>query len=309
MRRVDAHVHLVPEQYRSVLEQRAVTSLMPPVWSEELMDGFMDRHGIDAAVLSLAPPGVSFGDPGLARELARIVNERIATLASATPERFAGLAVLPLPDVDQTLAEIAYAYDVLGLDGVILPSNVDGIYLGADALAPVLDELDRREAYVLLHPSSPPGPPALPQYPVWLHEFPFDTTRAVIDLIYSGTLERCRRLRIQVAHLGGVTPFLVHRIASLQAREPHLAERAPAGAAAYLRGLFYDTGLSNHADVVTQTASLVGEQRIVFGTDWPYAALPDGGDPAPDLAGLGQSERIRLTAHHVAALVPRFAAS
>jgi 6-methylsalicylate decarboxylase len=153
-----------------------------------------------------------------------------------------------------------------------------------------------------------PGPPPLPQHPVWLYEFPFDTTRAIANLIYSGTLERCPRIRLQVSHLGGTAPFLAHRLASLEAREPARATGAPAGALAYLRRLYYDTGLSNHALAVRPALDLAGAGRIVFGTDWPYADLPAEGDPAPDLDGLADEVRARIDAANAAALVPRLAA-
>src|SRR5205823_11839696 len=132
---------------------------------------------IDAAVMSLGPPGVWFGDAGMAAELARISNEATAELVRAAPQQFAGLAALPLPDVDASLAELTHALDVLELDGVALLSNVDGIYAGDPRIEPVWTELDRRGAYVFLHPAVPPAPPALPEHPVWLYEFPFDTTR------------------------------------------------------------------------------------------------------------------------------------
>src|SRR3954453_375895 len=104
-----------------------------PPWSAEALDGLMDRHDIDAAVISLSPPGVFFGDQGLADELARLVNQRTAGHVPAGPDRSAALAVLPLPDVDRALAEVAYALDELQLDGVTLLSNVGGTYLGHPA--------------------------------------------------------------------------------------------------------------------------------------------------------------------------------
>lgn len=305
MRRVDAHVHLVPEGYRSELEARGLLPSPLPAWSEEVLDAFLTRHAIDAAVLSLAPPGVWFGDRGLARALAREVNERTAGLVAASPTRFAGLAVLPLPDVGDALAELSHALDVLHLDGVVLLSNVDGRYPGDPTWAPLMDELHRRGAYVLLHPTAPPGAVPLPRYPIWLHEFPFDTTRAVIDLIWSGTLARCPGIRLQVPHLGGTAPFLAHRIASLAAREPEAAAAAPEGALAHLHRLFYDTGLSNHADVVRATTAVAPLEQVVFGTDWPYAALPADGDPAPGLEPLGVAARAALEGRNIAALVPR----
>jgi predicted TIM-barrel fold metal-dependent hydrolase len=305
--RIDAHVHILPPDYRAELERRSLLPPGIPPWSPELVDGLMARHDIDAAVLSLAPPGVFFGDQGLADELARLVNEHTAEFVAAAPERFGGLAVLPLPDVDAALAELRHALDVLRLDGVALLSNLGGAYLGDPAWDPLFDELDRRGAYVFLHPTMPPHPLPLPQHPVWLYEFPFDTTRAVVNLIYSGTLERCPRMRLQVAHLGGTAPFLAHRIASLAAREPERASRAPAGALAQLRRLYYDTGLSNNAVALAATLEVADIGQVVFGTDWPYADLPPTGDPAPGLANLADADRARIDAANIAALVPRLA--
>ncbi len=302
--RVDTHVHLVPDSYRAVVEERSLSPMPLPPWSREVTEEFMHRHQIDAAVMSLAPPGVWFGDAGLAAELARAVNEATAALVRAAPQRFAGLAVLPLPDVDTSLAELSHALDVLHLDGVAVLSNVEGIYPGDERLEPVWTELDRRGAYVLLHPAAPVPAPALPHHPIWLYEFPFDTTRALANLIWSGTLERASGLRLQVAHLGGAAPFLAHRIDSLGAREPDKATAAPSGALAALARCWYDTGLSNHASAVTATASVVPIDRIVFGTDWPYAALPSSGDPAPELEVLGH-DRARVDAGNAGTLVPR----
>jgi 6-methylsalicylate decarboxylase len=300
--RIDTHVHLVPDGYRALVEQRSPLPLPP--WSRAMTEEFMDRYDIDAAVISLGPPGVWFGDATLAAELARIANEATAELVRAAPRRFAGLAVLPLPDVDAALAELNHVLDVLPLDGVALMSNVDGIYPGDERFDPVWTELDRRGAYVFLHPAAPSSAPALPQHPVWLYEFPFDTTRALANLIYSGTLERASGLRLQVAHLGGTAPFLAHRIASLAAREPDQAAAAPSGALAALARCWFDTGLSNHASTVQATASLIPLEKIVFGTDWPYAALPASADPAPELDALGD-RRALVDSVNAAALVPR----
>jgi predicted TIM-barrel fold metal-dependent hydrolase len=271
----------------------------------ELMDAFLRRHEIDAAVLSLSPPGVFFGDQGLATELARMVNERTAELVGSDPRRFAGLAFLPLPDVDAAVAELRHALDVLRLDGVALLSNVAGIYPGAPEWAPLFDELNERKAYVLLHPTAPATPMPALAYPVWLYEFPFDTTRALTHLIYSGTLERCPEIRLQVAHLGGTAPFLARRLGSLAAREPAAAADAPAGAGRYLAGLYYDTGLSNDPAAIAATQAVVPAERVVFGTDWPYADLPERGDPAPALDALGAAGRAAVEGRHAAALVPR----
>lgn len=305
MNRVDAHAHLIPEAYRAALERRGFVDYPLPAATHEGLLAAMERYGIDASVVSLSPPGVWFGDPGLARELARLVNEETAALVRARPDRFAGLATLPLLDVEAAVAEIGYALDELGLDGVALLSNVGGTYLGDAAFDPVFDELERRGAYVFVHPTAAPTPSPLPGVPVWVQEFPFDTTRAVVNLIYSGTLERCPSIRLQLAHMGGAASFLAHRIAELAEREPAAAVAAPAGAVGYLRRLYYDTGLANNPVALAAVRELAGIERVVFGTDWPYGVLPEGRDPAPAL-GLAGRERAAVDAANVAPLVPRF---
>jgi 6-methylsalicylate decarboxylase len=300
--RIDAHAHVHPPAYREALGPLP----LPPTTLDAYRTA-MERHAIDAAVISVGPPGAFIGDAADPRALARIANDGIAEVVGAEPERFAGLATLPLPDVDAALAELARAYDELALDGIMLLSNVAGTYLGDPALEPLLAALDERAAYVFVHPGFPPH--ALPLgHPVWLYEFTFETVRATANLIYSGALERHRQIRWQLSHLGGAVPFLAHRLASLAEREPGLATAAPEGALAYLRRLYYDTGLANNAPAMAATREITEPDHVVFGTDWPYAALPpDGGDPAPGLEGLSPDERAAVEGGNIAALVPRLA--
>jgi predicted TIM-barrel fold metal-dependent hydrolase len=306
MTRIDTHAHTVPAPYLAELRRigREPVGQLPPATVAVLSES-MERRAIDAAVVSLSPPGVWFdGDAGLARELSRMVNEEHARMVGAQPARFAALATLPIPDVDGSLAEIAYALDELGLDGVALHSNVDGVYPGDPALAPIFAELDRRGAYAFLHPNFSPVPGPRPDVPPWVVEFPFETTRALVDLIYTGTLEQYPNIRLQVAHLGGAAPFLADRIASWAGREPARAAAAPAGAAAYLKRLFYDTGLANNTVALASVRELAGLDRVVFGTDWPF--LPEAEDV--DLtAGLDLDAATLARVEHtnVAALVPR----
>ncbi len=303
MPRIDTHAHVLPAPYIDGLPAELKAAHNPiPV---ERLDEVMRRYAIDAAVISTGPPGVFFGDAGRARELARTVNEELAAVVKQAPQRFAALASLPLPDVDAALEETAHALDVLRLDGVMLVTQVAGIYLGDPLLEPLMTELDRRGVYVFVHPTFPPNSQPLPSHPIWLYEFPFETTRAITNLIYSGVFERHPRIRWQFAHLGGTAPFIAHRIASLADREPQLAASAPAGALAYLSQQYYDTGLNNHRVAVEATVQVSSFEHVVFGTDWPYLALPDGADIAPGLSYLEPERRALLEGEHARALVPR----
>lgn len=301
--RIDTHAHVHPPAYREALGDVP----LPPMTLAAFQEA-MERHEIDAAILSTGPPGAFLGSAADGRDLARRANEGLAEIVSAQPRRFAAVGTLPLPDVDAALEELGRVYDELELDGVLLLTNVAGTYLGDPAWEPLLRALDERNAYVFVHPGLPPHPLPLP-HPVWMYEFPFETVRAVTNLIYSGSLERYRSIRFQLAHLGGAAPFLAHRIASLADREPERATQAPRGALAYLERLYYDTGLTNNAPALAATREVTSVDHIVFGTDWPYAALPERGDPAPDLDVLGAERRSAVEFANVAPLVPRLLAA
>ena len=305
MARIDAHAHVIPQSYIDTIPAPGGNLPKPPVVGAEALLGVMDRYAIDAAVVSTGPPGAFFGDQAQANEIARLANEELAAAVRANPDRLAALAMLPLPDPDATLAELAHALDNLGFDGVILLSHVAGTYLGDPSWEPLYAELDRRGAYVFLHPTVPANGVPL-QHPGWLYEFPFDTTRALANLIYSGTFERHPNIRWQVAHLGGATSVLADRIGSLTDRMPDQATAAPAGAVEYLSRLYYDTGLANAELPYRAAAMLAPPGQLVFGTDWPYLAMPDEpGDPAPGLAFLNDNERAALDGSNIGALVPR----
>lgn len=297
--RIDAHAHVHPAAYRAALGDLP----LPPMTLAGLEEA-MERHEIDAAVISTGPPGSFLGPAADGSDLARRANDGLAEIIAAQPRRFAAVGTLPLPDLDAALGELDRVYDELSLDGVLLLTNVAGTYLGDPAWEPLFAALDERHAYVFVHPALPPHALPLP-HPVWLYEFPFETVRAVTNLIYSGTLERHPSIRFQLAHLGGAAPFLAHRIASLADREPDAAAPAPAGALAYLQRLYYDTGLTNNAPALAATRKVTSLDHIVFGTDWPYAALPERGDPAPDLDVLGEERRSAVEFANAAELVPR----
>jgi 6-methylsalicylate decarboxylase len=306
--RIDVHTHFLPDDYRAALVavNPALTRL--PDCSTEALLSMMERFQIDAAIVSLSPPGVFHGDPGKALDLARTVNDYAAGLRRAHPDRFATLGVIPLPDVAASLDEIRRCRDELDLDGFEVFTNVAGTYLGNPRWDPVLAELDARRAYVFVHPVSPPYPAPLMSFPDWLFEFPFESTRAIVNLIYAGCFERFPNIRFHFAHLGGAAVFLAHRIASLATRNPELAVGAPAGAIRHLQTLYLDTAQADSSIALSAALELSPVDRIVFGTDWPYAALPtDGSDPAPGLAALDAHTRERVLGVSALALVPRLA--
>jgi len=309
--RIDTHHHIFPPKYRAALETRSIPDaggVAIPAWSPASALGIMDRNGIATAITSVAAPGVHFGDDAAARDLARLSNEYSADLMRDHPDRFGGFAVLPLPDVDGALAEIEYALDTLRMDGVVLLASIGKRYLGDPAFDAVFAELDRRKAVIFIHPTVPVTSQALElAMPGALIEFVFDTTRAVANLIYSGTLERHRDMKLILSHAGGTVPFLAERLA-LGGVYPALQEKAPQGAIAYLKRLYYDTALSANPYALQSLRELVDPSHILFGSDTPFApealvaASVQGLERYP---GFDPATRMRVERDNALALFPR----
>jgi predicted TIM-barrel fold metal-dependent hydrolase len=215
--------------------------------------------------------GVHYGDDAAAIRLARRVNEVGAATVAKFPTRFGLFAELPMPHVEGSLSEIAYALDVLHADGIALKANAAGIYLGDSKFNPIFEELNHRKAVVFIHPTSPScWKDCAMGYPRPMIEFPFDTTRAVTNLIFSGTLERCADIRIIVPHNGGALPVLAERISRIGAAlTPGSADKGDA--MSYLRRLYYDTAGAASAHTLSSLLQISDSTHIVYGSDWPWA--------------------------------------
>jgi 6-methylsalicylate decarboxylase len=307
--RIDVHQHILPSEYVSALANLGITTAggRPlPEWDVQTTLALMDRHAIATAITSMSEPGIYFGDRVFARDLARRCNEYSARLMHTYPQRFGAFAILPLPDVEAALRELEYALDTLKLDGVVLLSSVDGRYPGDPMFDELFTELNRRKAVVFLHPTVPAINSELKlDLPPFLVEFVFDTTRAVTNLIYSGTLERCPDIRFILAHAGGTVPFLAYRISMGQIMLPG----APQGVMTYLKQFYYDTALSANPYALRSLQELVDASHILFGSDYPFAPEVVTGFTVHGIQnynGFDEQARKAIARESALALFPRF---
>jgi len=310
-RRIDVHAHHMPAAYRAaIVDQGIDTDGNPniPEWSVDAALAFMDRNGIATSLLSISSPGVHWGEDSAARDMARLCNETAAQAKRDHPERFGSFASLPLPDVNGALREIEYAFDTLNADGIGLLTNHRGKYLGDPDFAPVFDELNRRNAIVFIHPTSPPCHEAISMgYARPMIEFPFDTTRTVINLVYSGTLDRCPNIRFILPHAGGTLPFLVTRISGGGGARPQ-GVKEPFDA--YLRRLYYDTAGAPSAHSFASLLQLVDVRQVLYGSDWTWAPEPAAAAQQNVLAGnplITDEDRRRIYRLNAEELFPRLA--
>ncbi|KAL4947145.1 hypothetical protein BDW69DRAFT_178966 [Aspergillus filifer] len=289
--KIDVHSHYLPSVYRDYYLQYGPT--LPdgmPAWPEWNADAHLrmnDDLNITKSYLSVSSPGVHLvpGNDELACEIARQVNTAGSNIKKAHPDRFGLFVSLPLPDVECSLQELAYAFDHLEADGVALLTNVDGYYLGHERYEPLWAELDRRRAVVFVHPTTgcilestsqhpnsvhTPAAP-LSQYPNPIFEFFFDTTRAIINLFYTGTIARYPNIRYIVAHAGGCLPPLIERFATIG----WLGDVDPSVSSDFvkerLRQQFsFDMAGFPFPDQLRGLMPFVGKDQVLYGSDYPF---------------------------------------
>jgi len=303
---IDVHHHVVPPFYLSEYRDAIASSRggsISPAWLEWTPDRAlqeMDRHYIAMAVVSLSTPGIWFGEPERARDAARRCNEYSAELAQRHPRRFGRFATIPLPDVDGSLREIEYAYDDLGVEGVGILTSYGERWLGHPSYSEVLDELNRRQAVVFVHPTTPTCCQSLiPGIAPLIAEVPQDTARAVINLLVSGTLQRNRDINFIFAHAGGTLPMIAGRIAHYGPSQ--LGIHAPHGVDHELRRLNYDIAGTAYGPAIAALKTMAPVSQILLGSDYPYVPIGDtvngmrALDFTPDeLRAIGRDNALRL---------------
>lgn len=271
--KIDVHHHMVPEFYAHTLKQLGVDDAAGaalPDWTPEKSLALMDATGIARAYLSVSCPGVFFGDAGQAEELARQCNEYGSALRKQS-DRFGFFATVSQTQADSAVAEVIHACDVLGADGVTLLSSVDGQYLGHPDYWPLMEELNQRKAVVFVHPNLPRNASDIRlELPGYMIEFVFDTTRAVANLITSGTLEKFPDIRFILSHAGGTVPYIAWRL-SLCDFVLDKDNKFPQGTLHYLKQFYYDTALSPSPYMLGSVRELIGMERLLFGSDFPFA--------------------------------------
>jgi predicted TIM-barrel fold metal-dependent hydrolase len=273
-RRIDVHFHLIPPFYREAVYAagRGPAIGRYPDWTPELALELMDRHGIEVALTSLAQPGIGFGTQVSAQALARRCNEFAAELMSRWPQRFGALATVPMWTAEGAMAEIDHALGQLGFDGVSLFASYGERFLGDPQFDPVLEMLDARAAVVFVHPGLHPSSQglALP-WPAFMMEYLFDTTRAVVNLIFARAIERYSRIQFILPHAGGLVPYFAWRLSVSPMIDRRLPQLTREQVLSGLAHFWYDIALAPGAQTFGSLDQVARPDRIVFGSDFPFA--------------------------------------
>ncbi|KAH8590501.1 hypothetical protein B0O99DRAFT_745221 [Bisporella sp. PMI_857] len=291
--KLDVHSHVIPGIYRQALIDNGFpvrngtlfTDGFPvPEWTLEGHVASMDSLGINYSTLSVSAPGLNFlsDDPCAAAELAREINDLMYNYTQTYPTRLGAMCLLPLPDVEAAVAEIEYCLDTLKFDGVGLYTNAAGVYLGDAKLNPVFELLNTKGSTAFVHPAAPGCSGANIGYPDPMSEYPFESVRAMENLLLTGQRANYSNINIIFPHGGGAMPYLGGRIAGI-ASLSFLGGITPATTLAQFKNYFFDTASAASAIQLAAMNAFGGISKIVTGTDFPYVPLAQG---QPQLAAI-----------------------
>jgi aminocarboxymuconate-semialdehyde decarboxylase len=295
MKSIDIHAHLVPRSLWQAAEAgrewhgyrhepgeglgamvgggRRITFTSPKVRftaEERLKD--MDAQGVDVQVVSIHTPFFGYHlDSAQGLALAREVNDEIAGMARQWPQRFAGLATLPVQDVKAAIGELERAVTVLGLKGAELDTMVNGENWDEPKFLPLFKAAEALGAVLFFHPQ--------PQLNFLMQR----TTRyglsnslgvilddaIVVAVLIFGVLEACPRLMACIAHGGGPACYAMGRLDRGWRGMPAERRSIPQPPSSYQRRLYYDTVVGSEK-ALRFLIDEVGVDRVVLGSDWPF---------------------------------------
>lgn len=280
-KRIDVHHHFYSPEYTKALADEPAA----PITASSLGSGIsavrnysvqqsleaMDAGNVETAYLSVAMPGIWFGDIDQTRRLARQLNEFAADLVRRHNGKYGFFAVLPIPDMDASLKEIAYAFDVLKADGVGLLSSYDQRWLGDFSFAPMWEELNRRKAVVFTHATANRCcfGNFVPGIGVTKLELSADNTRSIANVIQSGTASRTPDVTYIWSH-GGGTIFSARFIGAEGDGDVLNQPAKPDSKLYHLRRMYYDTASAADQIHIGLENMVVGTSQILFGSDHPW---------------------------------------
>ena len=300
--RIDVHHHVVPPTWLAAMDIIGRTDPRLAGWSVQKTLEDMDKGGVATSMTSPTTPQVTGIGKAAAVRIAREGNEYAKKLESDHPGRFGTFAMLPLPHIDESLKEIAYAFDTLKVDGVGCMTSYGDKWLGYEQFAPVWEELNRRKATVYTHPTGANCCVNLVQgIPESAVEFGTDTTRTIASLVFSGMSQRYKDINWIWSHGGGsLTAFAERFLIQMVNTPPYAGKISRETVDGELRRFYYDTAQIANSVTLAALAQLVPVSQIVYGTDFPYRTATDHTKgvtaffKGADLAAVDRENALRL---------------
>jgi aminocarboxymuconate-semialdehyde decarboxylase len=293
-RTIDIHTHILTEEMIGLLAKEApwvapkLTSIDADFavlevagtpyrpfprggWELERRFSDMDAAEVNVQVLSATPQTYLYDqDPALTVATSALQNDQIAKLTKTYPDRFMGIATLPMQAPESAAEELKRAVRELGMHGAMIGSNIAGKNLDDPALEPVWAAAAELGAFMMIHPTNVAGADRLRAY--YLNNLignPLDTTIAAACLVFGGVMERHPKLNVCLVHGGGFVPYQAGRWAHGWHVRPEPKVNLKQSPEPWIDRFYYDTILHAKAQLEFLVASM-GPTRVLMGSDYPY---------------------------------------
>lgn len=293
--KIDLHTHVLPEKWpdlrerygsdgwvrlehtgcgcaRMMIGDQVFREVQDTLWDPARRLADCDGCGVQVQVLSTVPVMFSYWAPAAeALDLSRVLNDHIAELCRAHPDRFAGLGTIPLQDAGVAAAELERCVNQLGLAGVEIGTHVNGRNLDDPQIVAVLEAAAQLGAAVFVHPWEMLGRERMPRYWMpWLVGMPAETALAICSLIFGGVLDRLPDLRVAFAHGGGSFAFTLGRLEQGFRTRPDLVRvNEIAEPRAYVDRIYFDS-IVHDREALRYLIRTVGADRVALGSDYPF---------------------------------------
>ena len=284
MRTIDIHAHISPQGFMDAMnageDWHGITAEAVPAhrhnprttWTPDERLADMDSLGVDVQVLSTNAVLYSYDkDPEAATAMARDCNDYVSQLTVDHPDRFAGLATLPLQDIPASIDEIERCVTQLGLKGAMIGDHVNGRTFDDPKFMPFWKACEELGAMILIHQGGPTiVSPRSNKYhlPNTIGNLA-DRAVTYAAFVYGGVMDTCPDLRICLSHGGGYTCFGIGRMDRGWQVRPEARGNISQPPSAYLDRFYYDT-ITHSEEALRYIIDRVGVDRVLFGTDWPY---------------------------------------
>lgn len=288
---VDVHTHFLPQALVGALERRDalpmitregdqglihygqgnVHPILPQMGDLERRLADMDEQGIDVAVLSVNVPGTDWFPAADGPAVAREVNDELADMVAAHPDRLAAMATLPMQDPQAAAAELERTH-ALGFSGGMVFSNAAGRPLDEPACEVVFDTAARLGVPIYMHPTYPLTASTLDAYAlIPTLGFLFDTTTAALRLVFGGLYERHPDFKLVVSHVASLIPYVAARVDYEAERHIHVGGwgKLTVPPSEHLRLLYADAVCDSPATLRLATEFLA-PGRMMYGSDYPF---------------------------------------
>ncbi len=253
------------------VNQQQLVDIKPKMQSLDERIADMDRMGIDIQAVSISPYQYYYwSEPGVGRDVSKLINDNLASAIGEKPDRFVGLGTVPLQNTEMAITELDRCVNELGFKGIEINSQISGEELSTPRLAPFWAKVEELDILVFIHTAGFTHADRLKDhYFINLIGHPIEATLAISRLIFDGVLENHPGLKIVVAHGGGFLPAYSGRMDHAYRARKDVREGLPDLPSEYLKRFHFDT-MVFESDQLEYLINKFGPNHILLGTDYPY---------------------------------------